>query len=336
MKTPCILFLAAVMLACGHARAQNLAPVIEHTPVKLAVRQQPIVFRAKVTDDNKALESVALRYSPSRDQAPYKADMRDTGAGLFMGNIPAELTANASQLYYYIEARDTLGATAETPWHTILFTLPQPAPAATAPAPATAPAATAAPTPAPTPAPVVAPAVVPAPAPAPTPAAVAAPSEPAPEEGAKWVKPALIVGGVLVAGGAVALAVSGGGGGGGGDDGGSAGGSYTNIAGTYTGTATTGYQPPGGTATYSTRSISVLISDKGVVISDNLREGVRLEGQMNGSSFLLVAPVGSAGQSGEIQYLGNVGSGRVSGSIQGSVTTADGTGSYSGSFSAVK
>jgi hypothetical protein len=321
MKTPRLLLLAAGLLACGAVRAQNLAPVIEHAPVKLAVRQQPIVFRARVTDDNKALESVALRYSPSRDQAPYKVDMRDTGAGLFMGSIPAEITGNASQLYYYIEARDTLGATAETPWNTILFTLPQPAPAQ-------------APAPIPSPAPVVTPAVVPAPAPAP--AAVNAPGKPAPEEGATWVKPALIVGGVLVAGGAVALAASGGGGGGGSDEGGGADGSYTNIAGTYTGTATTGYQPPGGTATYTTRSISILVSDKGVVTSDTLREGVRLEGQMNGSSFLLVAPVNGAGQSGEVQYLGNVGGGRISGSIQGSVTTADGTGTYSGSFSAVK
>ena len=294
-------FVLAFLLVIPPAMAApNTAPKIDHTPVTLGIRGQSVVFRARVSGPTQAVKSVTLFYAVSRDAAPYRVAMNDSGAGVFTGSIPADMTAGLNQILYYIEARNEAGSTAETPWYTIDVKIPtgaQPEPAAV----------------------------------------VAAPPAPLSPERTQssWKKPALIAGGVLLVGGA-ALALSSGGGGGGGDSSSSSGGATTNAAGSYSGSATTCFQPPGSNATCSTRAIAIAIDGSGNVTSDSLRDGVHLAGKLSGANFLLVTPVQEAGLNGDIQFLGTVVDNRIAGSIQGTVTGSGGTGTYSGNFSAAK
>lgn len=92
---------------------------IEHAPVALAVRGQDVLFRTQVVPGTKPVKNVTLFYAVSRDAAPYKLPMQDSGSGWFTGSISANLTTGLNQLLYYIEARDTSDSTAETPWYTI-------------------------------------------------------------------------------------------------------------------------------------------------------------------------------------------------------------------------
>lgn len=275
-------------------RAQTTAPAIDHAPVKVAVRGQNILFRAKVAPAAKPVESVTLHYAVSRDAAPYKVAMVPAGAGIYTGTVSADLTSGLAQLLYYIEARDTVGATAETPWYTVEIKSGAPVPATAASRGPAAPAGT-------------------------------------PVKESSWKKPALIAGGALAVGGA-ALAIMGGGGGGGD----SSGGTVTNAAGTYTGTASVFFQPPSGSPSGSTYPVTITITSGGTVSSDNLQEGARLEGQLSGAGFVLVAPVNQPDRTGEIQFSGVVVNGRITGTVQGSATTSGGAGTYSGGFSAAK
>ena len=286
MRFPSSLILLTAFLTTQTVHAQNKAPVIDHAPVKVAVRGQNILFRAKVTSPAKTIDSVTLFYAVSRDAAPYKVPMNPAGTGIYMGTVSADVTAGLQQLLYYIEAKDTLGTVTETPWYPVEIKTGAPATKSAAPA----------------------------------------------EKESSWKKPALIAGGALAIGGA-ALAIMGGGGGGG-SDGGS--GTTTNTAGTYTGTASVYFQPPGGTLSSSTYPITITVTDKGVVSSDTLAEGVHLEGHLSGANFLLVAPVSQPDRSGEIQFLGVVINNRIAGTVQGSATTANGSGTYTGTFSAAK
>lgn len=286
------LILLFCLLTALPLSAQTRTPVIDHAPVKVAIRGQNILFRAKVTPATKPIESVTLHYAVSRDAAPYKIPMTPAGAGIFTGNVSADVTAGLPQLIYYIEARDTVGTTSETPWHTVEIKTGAPVPST-----GTAPAAQ-------------------------------------PAKQSSWKKPALIAGGALAAGGA-ALAIMGGGGGGGGDDSGS-GGTSTNTAGTYSGTASVFFQPPSGSPAGSTYPITITVSSGGAVSSDTLFSGSRVEGQLSGVNFLLVAPVNEPGRTGEIQFTGVVINNRITGTVQGSATTPDGNGTYSGGFSAAK
>lgn len=108
------------------ASAQNRPPVIEHQPVTIAVRGQPLIVRARVGSDRSALKSVQLFYSVSRDAAPFGLNMEPSGGGLFVGAIPPHLLAGVEQIAYYIEATDTQDNAAETPWHTVRIRAPQP------------------------------------------------------------------------------------------------------------------------------------------------------------------------------------------------------------------
>ncbi|MDZ4199035.1 MAG: hypothetical protein U1E27_07100 [Kiritimatiellia bacterium] len=150
-------------------------------------------------------------------------------------------------------------------------------------------------------------------------------SEGGADERPRWVKPAWIVGGAAVLVGGVVLASQ--------SSGGSSD-SSTEEAGTYLGSATTCYQPPGGSTTCQSRSITIEVDTQGGIRTQTLREGVVLEGRLSGSSFILAASVQEPAATGEIQYVGTVVGGRLSGTIQGSVTTPSGVGIYSGAFSA--
>ena len=271
---------------------------IVHSPVTLAVRGQDVLFRAQVVPGAQPVKNATLYYAVSRDAAPYKVAMQDSGAGWFTGSISANMTADLKQILYYVEARDAGDTTAETPWYTIVVK------GTGAESPTTNP----------------------------SPSSV---TGKAPEEkGSSWTKPALIAGGVILAGGA-ALALAGGGGGGSGGSS-STDGATNNAAGTYSGTVTTCVQPPGSGSTCSSHAMTIFIDGNGIVSSDALYEGKHLQGKLSGNNFLLVASVTATNGTGDIQFLGTVVNNSIAGSIQGTLTTTSGTGTYSGNFSAVK
>ncbi|MEI8140375.1 MAG: hypothetical protein WCI03_10965, partial [bacterium] len=125
-----------------------------------------------------------------------------------------------------------------------------------------------------------------------------------------------------------------GGGGGGGSS--TTDGTITNAAGTYNGTVTICVQPPGSGSTCSSHAMTILIDGNSLVSSDTLYEGKHLEGRLSGANFLLVSSVTTTNGTGDIQFLGTVVNNRIAGSIQGTLTTYTGTGTYSGNFNAIK
>lgn len=289
-----MVFVCGLLLATT-VMAENQPPVIKHSPVKNALQGQGIVVRATVKDDGNAVRSVTLYYALTKDMQPYKIVMQDSGSGLYTGTISPDLLSGLTRAFYYVEAKDNVGTISETPWYTVDIS---------------------------------------------TGKAVDAPStpkgDPGPkEEGSSWVKPALIGVGVVAVGGlAVALSSSGGGG----DDStptpepdpGTN--TDTNFAGVYSGTATTCFAPPGDNGSCSLSPITITVSDADVVTSDTLREGEHLETTLAGNDFLFVVSVSESNMTGQIEYLGTIVSGRISGSIQGSATSTNGTGTYSGNF----
>ena len=82
--------------------------------------------------------------------------------------------------------------------------------------------------------------------------------------------------------------------------------------------------------------MTITIDSSGGVSTDTLYPGQRLTGRLSGGNFLLTATDQTAGRTGEIQFVGTLIDTRIVGSIQGSATTAAGTGTYSGTFNAVK
>jgi hypothetical protein len=299
-----LLFLGfCAALAAGLCRPTALAqdvpanhpPAISHEPVVVAARGQSISIRAAVTDEDGTVKSVSLFYSTSKDSAPFRLAMQDTGAGLFFRSIAPNLVAGLTQLAYYIEATDDQGAVSETPWHTIRIQGSQVA----------------------------------------ADAAGMAGGPAAPKDGGSWKKTALIAGGTaLLVGGGVALAASGGDSGGG-SSGGS--GSSTNFVGAYFGSATTCLSMAGASATCKTEGISITVAPGGVVSSDTLYPGQNLSGRMNGADFTLTASIGETNRTGEIRFRGTALTGRLTGSIEGSVVTTSGDqGTYSGTFNATR
>ncbi len=283
----------AVWLAAAVAApAENKPPVIDHSPVKIGVRGQNIVVRAKITDDSGPVREATLFVAVSRDAAPFRVTMQDTGGGMYAGVISSDLLAGLDRVQYYIDAVDTQAMTTETPWSTVEIKSPEPGKT--------------------------------------TPIDGGAPAQETKRP--KWVKPALIAGGVLAVGG-TALALSGGGGGGGGA---SSDNTATNTAGTYSGTQTTCFQPPGASASCSSGPVSISIDANGIVTSTTLYPGQSLQGRLSGGSFVLVAAVQESDRTGQIEYVGTLIDTRIVGSIQGSATTAAGSGTYSGTFSAVR
>ncbi|MCX7818120.1 MAG: hypothetical protein N2652_02770 [Kiritimatiellae bacterium] len=112
---------AAVTLAAAMVRA---APQIEHTPVTVGVKGEPLMIRAKVDGRGRAVRAVQLHYSTSRDAAPFAVPMQSTGAGVWVGTIPAGVLAVLDRVSYYISAEDDRGATAETPWVAVRLQAP--------------------------------------------------------------------------------------------------------------------------------------------------------------------------------------------------------------------
>jgi hypothetical protein len=147
-----------------------------------------------------------------------------------------------------------------------------------------------------------------------------------------------VAAGVVVAGGVALLASGGGGGGGGGSDSGSTN-KTTNVnsrAGSYNGSVTTCFTPVGGPPTCDTHGMTIIIDSSGRVFSETLNEDQQMTGQLSGDDFTLTADARASDGEGEIVYSGTVVGERIVGSIGGSATSTNGTGSYSGSFTASK
>lgn len=118
--------MAAILWTAIPAGAQNRPPVIQHQPVAMAVRGQPLIVRARVIDDRGAVKSVKLFYAASADAAPFEIPMEASGGGVFIAVIPGHLLAGLESLSYYIEAADDQDNAAETPWHTVRVRIPEP------------------------------------------------------------------------------------------------------------------------------------------------------------------------------------------------------------------
>lgn len=294
-----------LLLVATLPAADNQPPQIKHAAVTKALQGQGIVVRATVTDDARSVRSVTLYYALTKDMAPYKVDMQDSGSGLFTGTIPADLLSGNSLAYYYIEAKDVVGAIKETEWFTVEIKSGKGA---------------------------VAP---------PSTGGTTTPTES--REGGSWVKPALIGVGIVAAG-ALAVSLSNSGGSDDDDDEPPAPdpGDDTNdvddvsYAGTYAGSATTCFAPPGEASSCSLSAITITVNDSGQVTSDSLRPGELLSTTLSGNDFLFIAPVSEPDMAGQIEYLGSIVGERISGSIQGTVTSTNGAGTYSGNFNAVR
>ncbi len=145
-----------------------------------------------------------------------------------------------------------------------------------------------------------------------------------------WKKPALIAGGIALAGGAAALIA----GSQGGDDGG---GATTTNTGTFAGTVTTVLDITGESPSVETRPVSFTVVSSGIVTSDNLQPGRHLEGTLRDNAFSMTGRVDDPDKTGEIRYQGALLGSRIVGSLTGSVVTTNGAvGVYSGTFTADK
>lgn len=92
---------------------------IEHTPVTVGVRGQPLMVRIKVVGPAASPKSATLFYSTSKDAAPYSVQMQPTGAGGYVGTIPGGILSTLDRITYYLAAEDAAGVTAETPWYVV-------------------------------------------------------------------------------------------------------------------------------------------------------------------------------------------------------------------------
>ena len=120
---------ASLLVLLSLAMASNASdkpPQIIHEPVKAAIKGQPVYIRATVRDDQGAVKAVNLFCSVSSDSAPFKVQMRSSGAGAYIAAIPDNLAQNGNDVSYYIEAIDSVEQSTETPWYTIKFKATQP------------------------------------------------------------------------------------------------------------------------------------------------------------------------------------------------------------------
>jgi len=282
----------------------NQRPVISHDPVRVAVKGQPVTVLARVTDDSGYVKSVTLFYSVSPDAAPFRSIMKSSGTSMYYGTIPAAVLDSSDKISYYIEAMDHVDATQETPWYTVNVRAPQQAP----PAQRTQP-------------------VIQQSAP-----------EPARDQGGmNWKTVGLIgAGAAAVVGGAVLIGSSGGGGGG--DDSGGGSGSGTVQVGDYDGSVTKCFTVGSESPSCETHSMTIHISDNGVVSSSTLHSGTSLETTLRGDTFSLALEIDGSGTdgSGEVIYNGTVVGDRILGDISGTQDTTEGVKTYSGTFSANK
>lgn len=274
--------------------------VIHHDPVRVAIPGQGISVRATIAGEEP--RSVSLFFTPSRDVAPFRLPMNASGNGVYAGSIPELNLSGLTEVYYYLEARDSSDTPIETPWYTVRIQAPSSTSAATTQR-----------------------------------TTAVQPSTRADDDSSSWVKPALIGAGAIAAG-AIGYAIyDSSSGGGDGDSDAPPQDSTTNSVGTYSGTETTCNQNPTTGTSCDSSGFKIVIDAQGGVRTDDLRDGTTMVGTLSGSSFILVADVDEGGFVGEIQYIGAVVDNRVVGSIQGSAQDTTGAViTFTGNFSGVK
>ncbi len=113
MRMMCAGMVAAATMS-AHA-----AMKIEHTPVTVGVKGQPLMVRAKVAGAGQEIKSLTLFYSTSKDAAPFSVAMQPTGSGGFVGTIPGGILSTLDRVTYYLAAEDAAGSGAETPWYVV-------------------------------------------------------------------------------------------------------------------------------------------------------------------------------------------------------------------------
>lgn len=291
------IFSVALLSLAAAAKPANRAPVIKHEAIKTAVPGQTVSIRAGVTDDSGKIKAVTLNCSPSKDAAPVKIPMQDSGAGSYVGTIPDSMVTGAIRLSYYIEALDQQDLATETPWYTITIQSGTSRPVA--------------------------------------PSGQAEPVAEKPEEKNKWKGPALIAGGsAAVIGGALWALNRDDGDSTSGDSGSTN--SASNF-GTYLGSATRILEMTGASPVSTSYSIIFSVTSDNLVITDTLNPGSHLEAGLSGSDFQMSGDVSEGGGTGTITYSGTVMSGRITGSMAGTATSSSGTnGTYTGVFSATR
>ena len=266
------------------------APTIQHDPIKVAQKGQPLGVRATVRDAAARVETVSLFYASSRGMTPFRANMSSSGAGVWYATIPGHMMGPGAQMFYYLQAENADGETRETEWQTVKLVdsgvAPEAIPAASTVAQQAQQQA--------------------------VPTGVAAP-KPAPPRNtskSKYLIPAaVIVGGAVAIGGALAIAAHDSGGGGGGDP------AVTNA--NYGGTYDLCLIPSGGTNLASTCDsglVNVYVRD-GAYDIVGLWGAEVLSGDLNGQTFSAVKDVAATPLFPAAHLI-------VSGEINGSACTA--------------
>lgn len=110
-----VALLFSLITACSSVAA----PRVESTPVTVAVKGQPLMVRARVTDAARPVKSVILYYSTSRDAAPFEVAMTSADSGSYFGSIPASVTSELKSFTYYVAAENSVGEMTETKWNTV-------------------------------------------------------------------------------------------------------------------------------------------------------------------------------------------------------------------------
>lgn len=329
--------------------AAQAVPVIQHSPVPTAEQGHPFGLRAAVRDATARIESVTLFYAASRSATPFRAPMSSSGAGLWYGSVPGHLVGPGTELFYYIQAENADGETADTPWYTVRVVPPGDSPSADAIPSASAVAAKAQS------------AAVPAAA-ADARRTQAQRAQTASAQAAKdrsdnskkyWITAGVIAGGAVAVGGAIALSDSSSGGGSGSSSSGSGAVTNGNYGGNYTITftpsSTANTAPPSSSSTSSTSSASAAASPSDSGLVNLYVKGTSVEivglwgsevltGSLSGNMFSAAANV-SARASFPAAFL--TVSGQFSGSsctatVNGTSTDASTPGTFSGSANATR
>ncbi len=114
----------ALALAGAAARAAEDGPAIDHAPVSVSARGQPVIIRAKATAPA-GVRSLNLYCSVSSDAAPFKIPMQSSAGNMYVGAIPNNMIQNVAQVSYYLEAFDNRGEMTETPWYVVKIREPE-------------------------------------------------------------------------------------------------------------------------------------------------------------------------------------------------------------------
>ncbi len=111
--------LALMVMAAGLAGTGHARPVIQHDPIPVARKGEPLGVRATARDAAARIESVALFYAASRGTTPFRLAMSSSGAGVWFATIPGHMIGPGEELLYYIQAENADGESQETEWHTV-------------------------------------------------------------------------------------------------------------------------------------------------------------------------------------------------------------------------